>query len=147
MSPAVSAAAHAPAVPPAPSPEDGIGGAVEVAGRGRTRIAERVVERIAARAVAEIDRATGAPRHVFGVRLGPAGPGSRAHVRADVDGGVATVRVSMAVRWPASVPAVTRQVRGHVTERLWALTGLRVEQVHIDVPVLLTAADETGRVS
>jgi uncharacterized alkaline shock family protein YloU len=125
-----------------PRPDGGVDDAVDVAGRGRTRIAGRVVERIAARAVAEVDRATGVPPKVLGVRLGSAGPDSLARVEADVDGGVVTVRVSMAVQWPAPVPAVTRQVRSHVAERLQRLTGLRVEQVDIDVPVLLAAADE-----
>lgn len=133
----------------APETGDGAGEPVDVADRGRTRIADRVVEKIAARAVAEVDQATGVPRQVLGVRLGTTGPDTRARVDADIDGGVVTVRVSMAVRWPAPVRAVTRQVRGHVTERLQTLTGLRVEQVDIDVPTLLTATadDEDRRVS
>ena len=129
----------------APARLDGAGDPLDVTDRGRTRIADRVVEKIAARAVAEIDRAAGVPGRVLGVRLGSTGPDTRARVDADVDGRVVTVRVSMAVRWPASVRAVTRQVRAHVAERLQALTGLRVEQVDIDVPTLLAATDDEDR--
>jgi uncharacterized alkaline shock family protein YloU len=128
------------------APEDDRNGdQVEVADRGRTRIADRVVKRITARAVAEVDRATGVPRQILGVRLGSMGPDTRARVDADVDGGVVTVRVSMAVQWPAPILAVTRQVRGHVAERLQRLTGLRVAQIDIDVPALLTGTEDEGR--
>lgn len=113
--------------------------------RGRTRIADRVVEKIAARAVAEVDNATGVARQLLGVRLGSPGPGSAARVDAEVDGGVVTVRAAMAVRWPAPVRAVTRQVRTHVTERVESLTGLRVEQVDIDVTTLLTGTGDEDR--
>jgi uncharacterized alkaline shock family protein YloU len=106
-----------------------------------------VVEKIAARAVAEVDNATGVARQVLGVRLGSAGPDSTARVEADVDGGEVSVRAQMAVRWPAPVRAVTRQVRTNVTDRVQDLTGLRVEQVDIDVTTLLTdSGDEDRRV-
>ncbi len=118
---------------------------VSAGDRGRTRIADRVVEKIAARAVAEVDRATGTPRQVLGVRLGSTGSDTPARVDADVDGGVVTVAVSMAVRWPAPIREVARQVRGHVTERLEALTGLEVAHVDIEVPTLQTRAQDEDR--
>ena len=74
-----------------------------------------------------------------------AGPGSTARVQADVDGGVVSVRAQMAVRWPAPVRAVTRQVRANVTERVQNLTGLRVDRVDIDVTTLLTDTDDEDR--
>ena len=59
-----------------------------------------------------------------------------------------TVRASMAVRWPALVRTVTRQVRANVTDRVQSLTGLRVEQVDIDVTSLVAdSGDEDRRVS
>lgn len=127
-----------------PAPTDDVEGS-GLAERGRTRIADRVVEKIAARAVAEVDRATGTPRQILGVRLGGTAADTRARVVADVDGGVVTVSVAMAVRWPAPVREVSRQVRAHVTGRLEDLTGLRVAQVDIDVPTLLTENDDEGR--
>lgn len=112
--------------------------------RGRTRIADRVVEKIAARAVAEVDNATGVARKVLGIHLGRTGGDAPARVNADVDGGVVLVRVSMAVRWPVPVRAVTRQVRAHVTDRVAELTGLQVTEVDIDVSTLQRADDGPG---
>jgi uncharacterized alkaline shock family protein YloU len=113
--------------------------------RGRTRIADRVVEKIAARAVAEVDNATGVARTVLGVRLGSAGPDSTADVSATVDGGVVEVKAVMSVQWPAPVRTVTRQVRANVTERVQNLTGLRVQYVDIEVTTLLTSDRDDDR--
>ena len=103
------------------------------------------MEKIAARAVAEVDNATGVARSVLGVRLGGAGPDSRAKVSADVDGGVVAVSAVMSVRWPAPVRTVTRQVRSNVTSRIQDLTGLRVQYVDIEVTTLLTDSGDDDR--
>lgn len=116
--------------PPLPDPAD----------RGRLAIADRVVERVAARAVTEVDRATGAPRTVFGQPLGAARGNTPPRVSARVDGDVVTVTVSMSVAWPAPVREVAAAVRRRVADRVAELTGLRVDSVDIDVPTLLTAA-------
>ena len=103
------------------------------------------MERIAARAVAEVDNATGVARRVLGVRLGSAGPDSAAKVSADVDGGVVAVNAVMSVRWPAPVRTVTRQVRTNVTDRIQELTGLKVQYVDIEVSTLLTDTGDDDR--
>ena len=130
-----------------PDPADGGPGAdlAAPAERGRTRIADRVVEKIAARAVAEVDNATGVARSVLGVRLGSANADSTANVTAEVDGGVVAVTAVMSVQWPAPVRAVTRQVRANVTERIQTLTGLQVQYVDIEVTTLLTGSRDDDR--
>jgi uncharacterized alkaline shock family protein YloU len=105
--------------------------------RGTTTIADRVVEKVAAQAVAEVDCATGATRRVLGVGVGTASRATPARVHAEVDGHLVMVRVSMSVVWPASVRAVTREVRSHICERVHTLTGLEVAEVDINVPTLL----------
>ena len=50
-----------------------------------------------------------------------------------VDGSKAFVTLELAVRWPASVPEVTEQVRRHVRDRVRELAGLEVDEVHIVV--------------
>lgn len=114
--------------------------------RGVTTITDAAIERIAARAVAEVDLATGTPRQILGVLLG----GTRVHTPARVDAavidGVIRVRIALSVHWPAPVRRVTGQVRAHVTDRLATLTGLDVGWVDIDVPTLFTGAG-SGRVS
>ncbi len=118
----------------------------DAGGPGRTTIADRVVERIAARAVAEVDRATGVPRQLLGVALGSTDENTPARVSADVDGGIVSVHVMLAVIWPNPVRAVTRQVREHVITRVEHLTGLRVADVDVEVSQLLTATAAPARV-
>ncbi len=106
------------------------------------------MEKVAAQAVTEVDRATGAARRILGVGLGAASRATPARVVAQVDGGLVTVEVSLSVVWPASVRAVTREVRHHLAERVHELTGLRVAQVDIEVRSLVVdAADTRSRVS
>ena len=114
--------------------------------RGTTTIADRVVERIAAQAVAEVDNATGAARSLLGVTLGSTTAETAARVSARVDGPTATVEVSMTVIYPASVRDVTRQVRRHLTERVRELTGVDVAQVDIDVTGMSIERPNTPRV-
>lgn len=113
--------------------------------RGSTSIADRVVERIAAQAVAEVDLATGLRRRIPRPRPGRSAAANLSRLRAEVLDGLVTVSVSVAVRWPAPVRQVTRQVRAHVTERLQTLTGMQVGWVDIDVPTLTTTDGEDGR--
>lgn len=124
--------------PGTPAPDTG--------GPGTTVIADRVVERLAAQAVAEIDRATGATRQVLGMSLGSTDETTKARVDATVDGGIVSVHVVLAVIWPNPVRAVTQEVRNHVTSRVQELTGLRVADVDIEVSELLTATTPPRRV-
>ncbi|PRY50649.1 cell envelope-related Asp23 family protein [Geodermatophilus tzadiensis] len=117
----------------------------ELDGRGRLVVADRVVERIAAQAAAEVDRATGSPRRLLGVAVGSAE--DRPQVDARVDWPVATVSVVMSVAWPAPVLEVTEQVRRHVTERLAALAGVRTAGVDIRVTALPGPRSRDRRVS
>lgn len=103
--------------------------------RGSTDIADRVVEKIAVGAVAEVDDAYGSARRLLGLRM----PGATApRVTVQIDGHLATVRVAMSVRYPAPIRQVTREVRAHVMERVGALTGLDVRHVDIEIPALIT---------
>ena len=103
--------------------------------RGITEIADRVVERIAARAVAEVDDAQGPARKLLGLRV----PGAAApRVSVLIDGRLATVRLAIEVRYPAPIRQVTRRVREHVSDRVGELTGLDVRHVDIDIPALIT---------
>ncbi|SDN79542.1 Uncharacterized conserved protein YloU, alkaline shock protein (Asp23) family [Klenkia soli] len=129
-----TAAVPAPAADPLPEPEH----------RGRTTIADRVVERIAAAAAAEVDAATGTARRVLGVAVSSA---DRPRVSARVHGEEATVEIDMSVSWPAPVRQVTRRVREHVGERLVTLVGLRSARIDVHVAALVVErAPEQKRV-
>jgi uncharacterized alkaline shock family protein YloU len=114
--------------------------------RGRTVIANRVLERIAARAVTEVDQAGGAARRLLGVPLGRDTAHTVARATAHVDGQLATLQVTMSVIYPAPIRQVTRRVRDQVIARVGELTGLDVRQVDIEITRLIRPGSEGRRV-
>jgi uncharacterized alkaline shock family protein YloU len=109
--------------------------------RGRTIIADRVVAQIATRAVAEVGQAGGAARRLIGLTLGRHAGEGPARVSARVDGNLATIEMRLSLAYPAPVRSLTREVRGHVTERVTALTGIEVRHVDIEVARLLRGSE------
>lgn len=129
------------------------------AGIGRTelgtiRIDDRVVTKLAARVAADVPDAGGPGGRLLGHSVPGAGAlGLRSGnldalpaVDADVDGGIALLSVSMSIRWPASVAAVTDQVRSAIRARLGAWTGLRVADIDVTVTGLVTDIPPPPRV-
>lgn len=112
---------------------------VPAAERGATRIADRVVTKIAARAAREaLDEdfeASGAPR---------AGKDPRAKVAVrrppDRNGlnGEARVVVAVELPYPCDIGARCGSVRGRVTSRVRELAGMAVRQVTVEVTRLHT---------
>jgi len=105
--------------------------------RGRTAIADRVVTRLAARAVSEVEQAGGAARQLAGVAIGRQSGEGMARVSARIDGHLAVIELRLSLAYPAPVRALTREVRRHVIERVTGLTGLEVRHVDIEVARLL----------
>src|ERR1700722_15831238 len=121
---------------------------------GTISIADGVVSKIAARAAAENPDAGAAAAPTLG-RAGPgAGPlGVRGtdlealpKTSVEVDGSKAFVTLEISVRWPASVPEITGQVRRHVRDRIMELAGLDVDEVHFVVADLATDIPPPPRV-
>ncbi len=121
---------------------------------GMISIADSVVEKIAAMAAAENPDAGAAAARVLGRAMPGAGHlGVRGtdldalpKTTVEVDGSRAYVNLEIAVRWPASVNEVSRQVRDHVKERVAELTGLQVDEVHIVISDLATDITAPPRV-
>lgn len=113
--------------------------------RGATTIADRVVEKIAGRAVTEVPAAGGAARRVLGISLGDDEEQDGPVVGAHVDGRVVTVDVQMSVTYPEPVAEVADEVRRRVDERVSTLTGLQVAQVDIRVTSLVPPAAPARR--
>jgi uncharacterized alkaline shock family protein YloU len=113
---------------------------------GTISIADGAVTKIAARAAAENPDAGAAAARMLGRVVPGAGHlGVRGtdlqglpKTSVDVDGAKAFVTLELSVRWPASVPDVTAQVRHHVRDRVRDLTGLDVAEIHIVVADLAT---------
>jgi uncharacterized alkaline shock family protein YloU len=121
---------------------------------GRISISDAVVRKIAAKAAAE-NPDTGAPAtRVLGLALpGVAGVGGHdsdldglPKTSVEVDGTQAFIEMEISVRWPKSVAAVTGQVRTRVRDRVGALTGLDVMEIHITVADLVTDIPAPPRV-
>ncbi|WP_055590050.1 Asp23/Gls24 family envelope stress response protein [Streptacidiphilus griseoplanus] len=115
-------------------------------GPGRTVIAERVVEKIAALAVQDAERVSGSATRVLGVPLGRDRLQQPAQVNAWVDGQVTGLTVRVSLDWPASARGTARRLRVHIVDRVQQLTGLRVDHVDIDIVGLPPTPRPTRRV-
>jgi uncharacterized alkaline shock family protein YloU len=122
---------------------------------GTISISSRVVQKLAARAAAEVPDAGAAAPRVMGRSVTSATAlGARQtsltglpKISAQVDGSTAVLDLSISIRWPASVPAVSSAVREHVRDRVTTLTGLNVTDVSISVTDLATGPEVSPRVS
>lgn len=96
--------------------------------RGATRIADRVVAKIAAQAAREA--------------VGPLPPDAAGpHATVVVHHEAAHVRVHLELGYPTDIGGRCHRVRRHVTERVGALVGMAVPEVAVQVERLhLTAA-------
>ncbi|MBL1106362.1 Asp23/Gls24 family envelope stress response protein [Streptomyces sp. 5-8] len=100
---------------------------VPPAERGATRIADRVVAKIAAQAA----------REVLAPLPGPAAP---PHATVAVLHDAARIRVHIELAYPCAIGARCAAVRRQVTERVGTLAGMEVREVAVDVERLHPAA-------
>lgn len=124
---------------------------VEAAGRGATRIADRVVARIASQAAREVLRALPEAHLVPRDRRGP-----QATVRIQRPSGTrpdrrarAMVRLSVDVGYPADLRAVCAELRRHVVARVGELADMEVPEVSVEIERLHSAsmAPDHGKVT
>lgn len=116
--------------------DDGSTAAPPGATPGRLVIADRVVERVATYAAAEVD-GVASIGSALERAVGRAYPKADAHIAGD------RVRLSIdvAVVWPASLPQVATAVRQHVHDQITALVGLHVDAVDVTTAKVVHAAD------
>jgi uncharacterized alkaline shock family protein YloU len=116
------------------------------AAAGSLRVADRVVEKIAAVAAGEVVGVTGPPRR----RVPRGGARRRGHVRrprvtAKIEGSTARLTMTFSVRYPHPVGETAERVRTEVRERVAALAGVRVTHLDIDVPSLVAGGADRVR--
>lgn len=102
-------------------------------GRGALVISERARNRIAAQAAAEAVR-----------QAAPAPVGARPDAVVRVRRGSAYINLSIALPYPADIPALCAQVRQAVAVRCTELTGTPVRRVNVTVDRLERSADRDG---
>jgi len=118
----------------------------EPGSRGRLDVADRVVQRIAEAAAAEVDGV--APRTssdgslAQNVTTAVGGALGRSLPRAScvVAGSRVRVEVEVATLWPRPATEVAARVRDGVAERLETLAGVRVDAVAVTVAKVVQAA-------
>ncbi|MGW0970175.1 Asp23/Gls24 family envelope stress response protein [Streptomyces sp. NPDC002516] len=113
--------------------------------RGATRIADRVVAKIASRAAREalppLPPDAVPPHATVVVRRQASGTGGTDGTPTHS----ARIRVSLELGYPADIGAQCGEVRRHVTERVEALAGMEVPEVAVQVE-RLHLAPESGAV-
>ncbi len=128
---------------PAPDrvPDHGSDQASDPGDRGRLRIADRVVERIAVQAAHEVDGVVRAGS-TLDRALGRRYPKADAEVAGD------RVRVTMQVAtvWPTPLTRAAREVRAAVTEHLSTMVGMHVDSVDVHAAkVVLDDGEQPAR--
>ena len=118
--------------------EPDLGPDAGAAARGTLTVADRVCEKIAARAALDVDSVTafsGGGVAAIG-RLVRGGHGTGDDLPwAQVDRGETrtAVAVGVALVWPCEVARVAREIRSHVGSELFRLTGIRPDRVDVTV--------------
>ena len=102
--------------------------------RGRTTIADKVVERLATRAALDVP---GVLRHSAGPEVLSAVTTSWPQATADAAGERVSLKVSIALDWDASARDVAAAVRERVQQRLVEQTGKSVDRVDVTVAALV----------
>lgn len=114
---------------------------VPIEDRGRTTIADKVVERIAAKAAGEIeavaDTRGGLTRLLRG-RLPRAS--------AVVAGSASRIQVEVAASWPTPMSSLATKVRDHVSERVTTLAGVEVMAVDVSIADVVHVESRQRRV-
>jgi uncharacterized alkaline shock family protein YloU len=109
-------------------------------------IADRVVEKIAQVAAGEVERASGIPRGLLGTTFGRPTATTRPRASAKVDVSTVSLKLSVSVEYPAPVRDVAAEVRERVARRVYELTGLKVTEIDVTVPLFLTDRPRQPRV-
>lgn len=115
-----------------------------VLGRGRTVIADRVLERLARRIALDVP---GVVRHSSGPPLSGLGD-DLPEAAAETAGERVRLRLRVAVRWEEPAREVAGAVRATVRDRLGAITGKSIDRVDVVVGALLPSsrvAEDRGR--
>jgi uncharacterized alkaline shock family protein YloU len=117
----------------------------ERSARGSVTVAGRVVEKIAAVAISDVEQASGVPRRLLGQSLERLGSSNRPRVSATIDGSEVRLKLTVSVEYPAPVRVVAAQVRDAVRDQVNTFTGLTVGRIDITVPALVATRIRPAR--
>ena len=112
--------------------------------RGTLVVADRVVEKIAETAAAEVPHTVALGRRV--TDLLPGRRAAPARAEAIVSGRRVQLRVTVAIEYPTPLAVTTRAVRSHVRDVVTRLCAVEVRHVDVDVAALRRPAERRRRV-
>ena len=117
--------------------------------RGKTRVSEEVVGKIAGLAVQEIKGVHalvpfGAGQTLSSIAQSLGATANRKDIGVNVEVGQveAAVDVRIITEYGAAIPQVSEAIRTNIASRIETMTGLKVKEINIDVVDLYFEADE-----
>ncbi|PYI65711.1 Asp23/Gls24 family protein [Arthrobacter livingstonensis] len=109
----------------------------EMASRGQTVLADKVIEKIAGQVARDESSAGGSSGGFLGIGA-HADLSARPQATAELSGNIATLSVEVGMVYPAPLRQATEELRRRIRTRVTELTGVDVRQVDIKVSWLTT---------
>ncbi|MFC3298413.1 Asp23/Gls24 family envelope stress response protein [Arthrobacter agilis] len=133
--------------PGSPAPDSPLYGGTphgDPSSRGTLVLKEKVLQKIAGQAAAELPFVGGRSGGVLG--LGATGDlDARPQADVDLDGSTAFVSLTVTMLYPTPLRAGTEQLRAHVTETLERTTPVHVGRIDVTIASLETGSAGKGR--
>ncbi len=115
----------------------------ELASRGQTVLANKVIEKIASQVASDESSAGGSSGGFLGIGA-HADLSARPKASVELSGNIATLSVEVGMLYPVPLRQATEALRQRIRTRVTELTGVEVRQVDIKVS-WLTTGTETNR--
>ncbi|GAA1845428.1 Asp23/Gls24 family envelope stress response protein [Microlunatus capsulatus] len=112
--------------------------------RGRLVLADKVVEKIAGQAAAEVGAVHGRSGGVLGIGS-HVDRAARPDVDVDLSGDHADLALTVGIAYPGSIRRTTHELRTHVVRRVKELTGVDVHRLDLEVAFLSVTGIDTDR--
>ncbi len=116
----------------------------DVGSRGRTVLADKVIEKIAGQVASDESSAGGSSGGFLGMGT-HADMSARPKASVELTGNIATLSVEVGMLYPVPLRRATEELRQRIRARVTELTGVEVRQVDIKVSWLTTGEASPGR--
>ncbi|RAX48076.1 Asp23/Gls24 family envelope stress response protein [Arthrobacter sp. AQ5-05] len=128
----------------APTGSEARADALEYGTRGKTVLAEKVIEKIASQVARDESTSSGSAGGFMGIGS-HADSSARPRTSVQLTGNIAALSVEVGLPYPAPLRQGTQFLRERITSRVSEMTGVEVRQVDIRVSWLTMAKEPVGR--
>ncbi|MET4093288.1 Asp23/Gls24 family envelope stress response protein [Arthrobacter sp. UYCu712] len=115
----------------------------DVDARGRTVLADKVIEKIASQVASDESAAGGSSGGFLGIGT-HADLSARPKASVELSGNIATLSVEIGMPYPVPLRQASEALRQRIRTRVTELTGVEVRQVDIKVSWLASTGGEAG---